>query len=315
MTETNGKYRGALWRGEVEQRVATLDAEADRLGAPISEAIQDKFFKEHVREPLERAKQVQKQPQSLAQWWTGALVEEAWRLIRRAEESLVEMTPDPDIVSLNQEATTALARAKLLLPDADPRVTAVRDASSPNGPGGPDPVVLRSSVVNLLKAVNAESARQHQAQRALRNRLRILTMTLGLGALALLVVGLVWDSMPKDLAIAPPSLSGGTWLAVAVVAGAVGALFSAIPSLALNNAKAMSFETTAQQALLKVVIGAWSAPLGVLAVTAGLGAGAGAGTNATVAGFVMMSALFGAAQEALTRFADQKADATTPATT
>ena len=57
------------------------------------------------------------------------------------------------------------------------------------------------------------------------------------------------------------------------------------------------------QAVLKVVVGAWSAVIGLMAVAANL---ATADTK-NLAGFAMVAAIFGASQEALTRFADRKA--------
>lgn len=296
------EIRGALWRGEVEERVARLDAQADGFGTRFAENTDQAFFDEHVRQPLARADGLRARRQNPADWWSGALIEDAWRQIRHAEESLVALTPD--LARLRQHAATALARAKNRLPHDDERVTAVRTAAA-----GKDADTLRVATVALLEVVNAESARRHQHQRGLRNRLRILTIGLAAAAVALMVVGLVWDGMPDGVAAVPDDITGGTWIAVAMVAGAVGAMFSAIPSLAMKDAAPSSFDTTAQQALLKVVIGAWSAPIGLVAVTAGVGTDptGGTGDSSTLAGFLMMTALFGAAQEALTRFADNTA--------
>lgn len=303
------RSRGALWRGEVEARVERLRAQAATFGAAFAPGTGAQFFQQHVIDSLDEADRIRTEPQSPASWWSGALIEDAWRHIRHAEESLVAVTAD--LASLRQHATRALVRAKEKLPADDAHVAAVTAADRLG-----DDQALRGALLALLDVVNTESAQRHQRQRGLRNRLRILTIALGLGALAAMAVGMWWwTGVPDGLVAVPSGITGGTWLTLAVIAGAAGALFSAIPSLALGSAQASSFDTTAQQALLKVVVGAWSAPLGLIAVTAGLGAETSAeGTtpNGTLAGFLMMAALFGAAQEALTRFADKKAEDTSP---
>ena len=97
-------------------------------------------------------------------------------------------------------------------------------------------------------------------------------------------------------------------------AGMMGALFSALPSVAAIPDKTMVFNPVREQAVLKIAVGAWSAVFGLFAITAGLvqesmdqTAGTPSTNVQTFAGFVMTCALFGAAQEALTRFADRKA--------
>ncbi|SHJ91697.1 hypothetical protein SAMN02745244_03572 [Tessaracoccus bendigoensis DSM 12906] len=77
---------------------------------------------------------------------------------------------------------------------------------------------------------------------------------------------------------------------------------------------ATTFNPVVAQALFKVVVGAWSALVGLIAVAAGLETASTDGGAASPAGFVMMCALFGAAQEAITRFADEKAAIVKPET-
>ncbi len=301
-------FSGALWRGEIEARVDRLKARADEFPNPPHGRLGPAFFQKHVLDSINEADRLRTSPQSLAAWWSGSLIEDAWRHIRHAEESLVDVAPD--LAALRHHVTPALARAADKLPANDPLVTAVTAAAS-----GHDADTLRRALLDLLAAVNTESAERHQRQRGLRNRLRIITIGLGTGALIAIAAGLWWwKTIPDGLVTVPSGLAGGTWLALAVIAGAVGALFSAIPSLSLGDAQASSFDTTAQQALLKIVVGAWSGPLGLLAIAAGLG-GASADDptpNGTLAGFLMLAALFGAGQEALTRFADKKAENAKP---
>lgn len=331
---------GALWRGEVEARVERLRAQAATISRVRPEA-GELFFQKHVIGSLDEADRIRAERQTLATWWTGALIEDAWRHIRHAEESLVAATPD--LESLKQHATRALARAKETLPADDAHiaaVTAAMDTSRGSGgdaaPGGAKKRrgrrdrgnsgnggtggtagadALRRSLLSLLDVVNTDSAHRHQRQRGLRNRLRIVTIGLGLGALVAVAAGLWWwKTVPAGIVSVPADIEGGSWLTLAVLAGAVGAFFSAVPSLSLSDVQASSFDTTAQQALLKIVVGAWSGPLGLIAITAGLGAADTDGTNpnGTLAGFLLMAALFGAGQEAITRFADQKAENAKP---
>jgi len=68
------------------------------------------------------------------------------------------------------------------------------------------------------------------------------------------------------------------------------------------------FNPVWEQAGLKVAVGAWSAIVGLLVVTAGIAtAPGGANSSTSLAGLLIIAALFGANQEALTRFADNKA--------
>lgn len=301
-------FGGALWRGEIEARVERLKARAAEFPNPLQPRLGAAFFQEHVLDSITEADRLSKVRQSPAAWWSGSVIEDAWRHIRHAEESLVDVAPD--LATLKRDAPPAVQRAKKTLPADDPRIAAVTTAEA-----GQDPDTLRRAILELLATVNTQSAERHQRQRGLRNRLRILTIGLGAGALIAIAAGLWWwKDVPAGIVATPTGIAGGTWLALAVIAGAVGALFSAIPSLSLDDAQASSFDTTAQQALLKIVVGAWSGPLGLLAITAGLG---GASTddpppNGTLAGFLMLAALFGAGQEALTRFADKKAENAKP---
>jgi len=74
-----------------------------------------------------------------------------------------------------------------------------------------------------------------------------------------------------------------------------------------------------EQAALKVAVGAWSAVVGQMALRAGLLADSSVGSAgdapqqvACMVGFILWSGMFGASQEALTRFADRKAQAVQP---
>ena len=129
----------------------------------------------------------------------------------------------------------------------------------------------------------------------------VILLLLSLALVLLLAVSLWnWPLLPALLEKSQVSL-----VAVAMFFGALGALFSAVPSLAQVPEKVTTFSPVREQAALKVAVGAWSAIIGLMAVSAGLNSSATAPSS--LAGFVMVAALFGAGQEAITRFADHKA--------
>lgn len=303
------EIKGGLWRDEIRDKAGRLRAEVMAFGSDFAPGTGPEFFEANVSAPLDAARESTEKTQRLAEWWSGALVERAWRDVRLAEESLIRATPDRD--RLGWHAERALVRAAKL--DTDGGVEKLRSALK-----GEDPEAVRDATLSLLQTINPESALRHQAQRRLRNRLRVTTICLALSAVALLLAAVLWPGFPNILTAASECSSTAAskcsdvsmWLPLAMVAGVVGAVFSALPSLAVEHVAPSSFDTTTQQALFKIVVGAWSGPVGMIAVTAGLGASGE--TNATTAGFLMTAALFGAGQEALTRFADKKASDAAP---
>lgn len=278
--------RGGRWREDIWDRVLRLaDDSATAPGTPAGKHLQQAAA--YANAPW-------------TQWWwdPGSQVEACWRELHLAEESLLRATQQP---LLQARAADVARRGARVLGRDDGQVARMR-ALADQSAEQVDVDVLRESAVNLLTRIHQASDQQMRNLRSLRNQLRFLAGLLALLAVATVVaIGILgWQILP-----APDGIPAWGALAVAMVAGLLGALFSAVPSLAAVPEKSMVFNPIREQALLKLAVGAWSAVFGLVAVSAGLGKADA--SPASLAGFLMVAALFGAAQEALTRFADRKA--------
>ncbi|WP_143483596.1 hypothetical protein [Propionicimonas paludicola] len=236
-------------------------------------------------------------------------MERAWTELRLAEEAYYAAIPDPDKAAA--VASTVLAEAKAQLDPTDPRTVALAKAMKTH-PVADHLGALTEPLLAAGIAAHSASDLGHRAQRQFRGLLRAIT--LGLAALAVLVgVTVMVVPVPSGWLPVPTGIPTGAGIVLAMVVGAFGALFPAVPSLSQAPANPTTYSPDLVQALLKIVVGAWSALVGLVAVSAGVQAAPTGGSS--VAGFVLMCAVFGASQEALTRFADHKAAATKPTTT
>jgi hypothetical protein len=168
--------------------------------------------------------------------------------------------------------------------------------------GHGDPENLRRAALDAVHAAHERSDRAHRSARSFRNQLLVLSGVLIVLAGAALALQ-VW----VGARLLPNVGVGDTkTLALVLFFGCVGALFSAVPSLAQIPETTSPFNLPRQQALLKVVTGGWSAVIGLLVLDAGLTDGS-KGTLSSVGALAILAAVFGAGQEAVTRFADHKA--------
>lgn len=290
----------------------TLRARAQRL-LQLAELTQlDPAAKARAMEHLSKAETLTDDPQNFVEAWTGSQVEEAWMYLRLAEESFLQAAIQAADVRANAHA--ALSHARGRLPDGDERVTALTHSIAD---GGADPHLaqiadIKAHTLKVTVASHEISDEQHRAQREFRNRLRSITAGLFLMAVVVAIAASL-ATIPPNWIPAPAGASHqGHVVVAALLLGALGALFSAVPSLAQAPTNTTTFNPIVEQALLKVVVGSWSALVGLAAVAAGIQTSEG--DTASPAGFAMMCALFGAMQEALTRFADHKAAETKPMT-
>jgi hypothetical protein len=287
-----------LWR---QAAVARAERVVQALNDPQREPLRAReaeFAETEVRGRATTAAQLATgSSRSLRDWWSGGDVESCWRELRLAEEGLVYLAAPHQLPSLAQDA---LNHANAYLPAGDKRVDQLKQAArQPNAVDG-----LRASIVSVLAAGHEASDQAHRDMRGYQNLLRLLTIALGLLAALAAVAAVTWLRVPL---FTPPDGIGAGWAVVcAFAAGAMGALFSAIPSLAQIPPSGAPFNPVREQAGLKIAVGAWSAIVGLLVVTAGL-ATSDVDPSASPAGLLIIAALFGANQEALTRFADHKA--------
>lgn len=288
----SSRTRSGLWREEVLDRAGRLESELASL-PPTGQHV------ELAREHLVEAVTLTGTSLRPLEWWTGSRTETCWRHLRLAEEALLEVgTP----AQVRARVDDALTHATFYLGADDTRTTNLSAALAEHGEVAELVPVARVA----LGASHEASDRLHRERRSFLNALRaIVGVLVVLAGLLLTAVHLgEWD-----LLTGPTGESSVVLVGLALGFGALGALFSAVPSLAQMPTIAQAFSPVRTQAVLKVVVGAWSAVVGLMAVTAGLQttSGGAPADTANLAGFALVAALFGASQEALTRFADHKA--------
>lgn len=315
--------KGGQWRIELRDRVEHLRS---RLAAPA--AALDPTLRKEAEEHLDHVYALINDRQTPAEWWSGSQVELAWTEMRLAEAAALRAERELSDIIGSGRAT--LEKAKGRLPDGHSSVSALTKELNTIDPPGPPPVgatgtLAQRLTVDVALACFGVSNAEHRLQRQTRNVLRLVVMILGILALVVAALGIWGDPLP-GLVAAPEGLkTTGRAIAAALGLGAMGALFSAIPSLATSPANATTYNPRAEQAGLKIVVGAWSGLVGLVAVTAGevnpsatsaaSTGGSSPSSALTLAGFAVLCVGFGATQEALTRFADRKAADTKPTTT
>lgn len=286
------RTRPGLWREEVLDRAGRLESELASL-PPTGQHV------DLARKHLAEAVALTDAPLRPVEWWTGSRTETCWRHLRLAEEALLETGTPAQVRARVQDALT---HATFYLGADDTRTANLSAAVAEHGEVSELVPVARVA----LGASHEASDRLHRERRSFVNALRATVGVLVvLAGLLLTAIHLgQWHLLSGPAEESPVVLAG-----LALGFGALGALFSAVPSLAQMPTAAQAFSPVRTQAVLKVVVGAWSAVVGLMAVTAGLQTTSG-GTpadTANLAGFALVAALFGASQEALTRFADHKA--------
>ena len=291
--------KGGLWREEVLDRAGRLEVDLNLLARDHADNPGLGIAWEHVTDAMTLTEGWV----TPAQWWSGSRIEDCWRRLRQAEEAMLDLGSRDEVLANIHEAHN---HAAFYLGEEDSRTKDLGVLLAKN-PQAIEDLVPTARIA--LAASHEVSDRQHRASRSFINTLRVTILLLAVFVAAFVVAVQVWD-----LALVPAvgSLSQPVLVGVAVLFGALGAMFSAIPSLAQMPAKAQTFSPVRTQAVLKVVVGSWSAVIGLMAVSANLTTA----ETSTLAGFAMVAAIFGASQEAITRFADHKArDLGTPDTT
>jgi hypothetical protein len=246
------------------------------------------------------------------EWLFGSPVEETWRLIHLADERLMRaLTPE----AVPVRAAAVLHDGEETLGTSHPAVIALRRCLHSPLEGEQTSVARsaesqRTPAMELMRETHDLTDDVHRRARSLRNRILFTSLVLiGLALALILVQGLTGFGL---VPLQEDEL-GTTWaLALTMFFGSLGGLLSAIPSLSSVPEKQSPFNLPTQQAILKVTIGAWSALVGLLAATNGLAAQTPADKGAPVAvtsvgTLALLSIVFGAGQEAVTRFADRKA--------
>jgi hypothetical protein len=238
-----------------------------------------------------------------ASWWSGWHIERAWRALHEAEIYLAVADPD-----LPARLPGLRARVRMYLDDSDPRCQAI-EAEAPD----------RATVIDAMRAAFDASDDSHAAARALRNKLVVISVALFvlntvLGLIGILKPGLVPMCIPPSqtgLAGAALCPSGGStpsgwdvWLAQ--LFGVLGATISVVLLLIRRRPDLTPYVLVGYQALVKILLGATLAVVGLLALGAGLVSGiVYVGSQSAL---LLWAVLFGYAQQVGTRLLDNYAD-------
>ncbi|SBT66504.1 hypothetical protein GA0070622_3527 [Micromonospora sediminicola] len=232
----------------------------------------------------------------VVEWLRGGNLEYAWQTVHSVERAMVELRTPEELVGLlgayRGAAAQFLAADDKVLTDLDP----VADAATP--------ALIRAKAQALLLRYHSVSDEFHESVRRLRNRM------LGLSVFALvaevLVVLVQWRSHDVRLLKAPVDAAGvPAWrlLFFVLIAGALGAFISALPSMITSRSGGLPYKLPFQQGLLKLAIGPLVAVVGIMLVIGGL---VETTVNSTAA-LLGVAIVFGAGQQAVTAFADRRA--------
>ncbi len=237
-------------------------------------------------------------PHRLA-WLTGSAINESWSELHRIEERIDGLTPDPHIDELMR---LAYQHAEQEMPGK--KATELKQQLA-------KPVTVegkRKTAVAVIHDAHSAAEERHESER---NQQRgILYIAAGLFATAVVMI-VVQAIMPVGDRIIPLPSNGATmagWalLALVMLFGMLGGALSALVSLYMTGKKLTNtlwFDPRPALSLVKVVMGLWTAVLGVLAV----GTGVIVGVYTSLASVLLLAFIFGYAQQTVTRFIDRKA--------
>ncbi|MFG2054349.1 hypothetical protein ACGFI9_09970 [Micromonospora sp. NPDC048930] len=283
---------GAVWQVRVRTKLDDLHRQLGGLAA------RDTANAERVAElraQLSRVEPVLRRS-NVVEWLRGGNVEYAWQTIHAVERAMVELRTPEELLGLLPAYQAAAGR---YLPSDDKVLTAFDPQADPT-----QPTLLRAKVQALLLRFHVESDEFNESVRRLRNRM------LGLSVFALvaetLMVLVQWSSRDVQL-LKPPTDAAGVpaWrlLFFVLIAGALGAFISALPSMITSRSGGLPYKLPFQQGLLKLAIGPLVAVVGIMLVIGGL---VETTVNSTAA-LLGVAIVFGAGQQAVTAFADRRA--------
>jgi len=308
VTERDLSARASDWELIVEARTrrarSDLAALAGRDECHHERAAADKALTV-VDTILAKSVPLSRRPQA---WWTGSRVERAWRALHEAEIYIT--VADPELIA---RLPALRARVAIALPKTDPRRRAL-EALKPATELTP---AERAIVIDTVRAAFDASDDEHTAARAFRNKLVIAGLVLiALNTLFGVIGAVRPDFLPMCVARADAAgrlicvggraTSGPADVWLTQVMGAGGALVSTVVLLLLRRPSLSPYVLIGFQALIKVLLGALLAVIGVLALGAGLGDGLiGLRNQAAV---LVAAVVFGYAQQLGTRLLDNYAD-------
>ena len=236
-------------------------------------------------------------PDHLA-WLTGSAINESWSELHRIEERIDELTPEIRVHDLMQDAER----------HAEYGIQGNRGAELKRKLAVPVTVADRKrAAVAVIHEAHRAAEERHETERyPQRGILYIAAGFFGAAAVMIMVQALL---PAADRIIPLPSngvtMEGWALLALVMLFGMLGGALSALVSLYMTGKKLTNtlwFDPRPALSLVKVMMGLWTAVLGVLAVATGTVVG----IYTSLASVLLLAFLFGYAQQAVTRFIDRK---------
>lgn len=250
-------------------------------------------------------------------WLTGSLLEGAWANLHGAEEHLLDLLPADDV---RGQVPLVAYQVRRYLRKSDPRRVAVeaRAAALAGGPALPVTREDRTVFATALRGVHYRNAVSYVRVRSLRNSqlgfaLVFVVLAVLLGVLAALRPGMLSLCLPAEgtgtAVVCPTGKARATGGDVALVelVGLVGAAVAAARAVSGTSRPAAPYSVVVGQALLKTVLGAITAVLGVWFLRAGFVPGVD--DVDSQAEILVYAVVFGYAQQVLTQLIDRRAEA------
>lgn len=230
-------------------------------------------------------------------WFEGCLQERAWLSLHEADVEIIALSSGSELAA---RAEAVLHKARCALGPQDARVQRVASLLAKAGDG--DAGCLRPYIVDLSRATFDALDDRYAQSRGYRNRLIRLT------GVAVATVALLLAARPVRFVLGlavngqPVSPRGGT-LELILIFGALGALVSAVPPLSKARGTRNPFGLPIFQLLAKLAMGPLFALVGVMVLQANLISEVQ--PAATLGALLVWATIFGAGQQAVTRFIDR----------
>ena len=288
----------APWRQEVQRRRITLLDELARLELQGRQQEARAYL---INDLLEDANVASGEKVTLLKWWWGTEIERAWARLREVAERTVHLLPDPELPA---RAADAARHGDSYLDANDPglqHLQALRAQQDPRASADE----LRSSIVGVLRAAHDKADHANREARYLRNRLLIASAFSVLFAVAIVLAQSSLEGVSFVDKADRWDGSGWSYLVVVMVFGGVGALFTAIPAISKIPSNFGPFNLPLQQGLVKIAFGPLVAVVGIALLNTGVSPHI---VPKTLPSLLLMAALFGAGQHAVTRYVDWRAE-------
>lgn len=265
------RARAGSWRVMAADRLRWLECESAQLeghGVPcVEKALGEARAALAVRRPFSQV------GQRIAAWWSGWDIERTWRALHDAEARTMAQRRD-----LSGLMPTLRSWIRNYLPAEDPRVKALHFDAKNATPAH------RLALEQAIRAAFAVSDNNYDVLRGHRNKLFVATLALAVLTLILGVrtaqfpdmLPLCVDTNPadqSDVVVCPTGnqqgRSGGDIWFVFLL-GAIGAAIAAVQSLLTLRQSAAPYTLSGYLALVKILLGAVFAAVGLLFLTAGV---------------------------------------------